>query len=193
MWEAGFGSGDLLPTQVGVAEAPEPCSAPPTDTDVCKCSLTHLNLNRLHEKAKKQNKNILCESSRTVGSVPNSSLMLAGESNRHAIKPEHKRRHQSKRSWNRALEQCFLYIHTFLLLKSANSCSKQHLYGLVLGAIYTPCLHYFISPSSSSSRLFSTSSSMSIFSPTTSLLECHSSIALSFIFNHLPCLMYLMI
>lgn len=52
VWEAGFGSGDLPPTQVGVAEAPELRSEPPTETGVCKCSLTDLNLNVLMKRQK---------------------------------------------------------------------------------------------------------------------------------------------
>lgn len=62
--------------------------------------------------------------------------------------------------------------------------SKQHLYFLVIGAIYTPRLHRFIS--TSLFRISSTSFSMSTFSPTTSLLESHSSIPFSLNFNHVP-------
>lgn len=91
VWEAGLGSGDLPPTQVGVAETPELCSPPPTDTDVCKCSPTHLNLNKLMKKAE----NVLCESRGTVGTEPNSSPMAAGE---------RKRRHESKRGLNTTLD-----------------------------------------------------------------------------------------
>lgn len=94
-----------------------------------------------------------------------------------------------REAWIEPLNGAF-YIHFFPRLKSANSCSKQHLYGLVLSAIYTLCLHHFIFPLSLS-HLFSTSSSLSIIfsawqkiSPTY-LLECHSSIPFSLIFNHL--------
>lgn len=53
VWEAGFGSEDLPPTQVGVVEAPELRSALPTDTNVCKYSPTGLNLDRLMKRQKK--------------------------------------------------------------------------------------------------------------------------------------------
>lgn len=57
-----------------------------------------------------------------------------------------------REAWIEPLNGAF-YIHFFPRLKSANSCSKQHLYGLVLSAIYTLCLHHFIFPLSLTSFL----------------------------------------
>lgn len=137
-----------------------------------------------HEKAE----NILYESRGTVGTVPNWSLMVAAE--RHPIKPEHKRCHQSKGRLNSAFQK---YIHFYfgsILMAAENNTFK-------------PCFrrnqHSVPTPFnlSSISRLFSTSSSLSIISSAWQKnLTHHFSVGVSFLhtylthFSHLPGLIY---
>ena len=74
-------------------------SAPPTDTDVCKGSLTHLNLSRLMRRQETCDFN---PAELYTGTVPNSSKT------RFRLNPDTKDGISQRGRLNRALEQCSL-------------------------------------------------------------------------------------
>lgn len=124
VWEAGFESQALPPTQVGLVEAPEPClhTVLATDTDVCECLPKRLNSNELMKQWNKQINKRLHHLNLPELWAATSGLMISSDSNNYT-------QTQKIPSVTEKLEyqQRFSQTLTCISLQSSDSCRKQYL------------------------------------------------------------------